>query len=331
MKFRWLYCPIFALYVFTAKAQTAQLSDDDNFPHSHYQYFALTCLSGFGVMFPHTVQGAINVSFPYTSTNETTGVTTNNIFQSNTQKVYHSVRPYWNCVEISGGGLRQFFNLNVAVGLYSNWNYSVPESVSLGYGYSWYLNGFKEHEKNVADKRFVFKTSVNVSYLDENSNSLGFIDNTNNTIQALGHTVNSRYSYVPTFLSWFLSDADGKDAAAKNLIVSYAQKEFSLFPKISIANNPFRHASADGKKMSRVSVSWELSLGYNIPLYDKGGISFIQNDGKNTHSTILNSPISLKTQGLTFLYNGKPTVSTPFHFSDLYVSFAYRFTFGSYK
>jgi len=317
------------LFVFTFRTQAQIIEADSLANYTHYHYYAITYASGAGFSIsPKTATGIADISFPYTSTDATTGITTSNIFQFPAQKKYSNVEWRYALLELEYGGLKHFLTYNL---FFSNEGYGV----NAGYGFIWYFNGLGEHEKNVINKRFVFKASMNVAYYmyggNTSSNMLsGTIDNTNSTIHVLGHTANPQYTET-TY------DDDGNEIGtntytAKNLDVSYEQQELSLLPRISIGSNPYRRRFkfkndniVDVRR--RLKVFWELSLGYNIPLYDWGGIELVQNDGsKNGNDNSLSgSPVSLKNKGLTFLYNGKQITTTPFHFSGLYIAFAIRF------
>jgi hypothetical protein len=337
MKFRLLYCLAFALCIFagtTAKAQIPQLPDDYHsdsidkvfngtdtdiinniLSHPRYRYISWILGSGANVLFLNkTTGGTIGVGFPYTATDATTGVTSNYTFQSQNQTIYRTVNPYWNMFRLNIGWLRSFCNYDLSIG-------SPFLSFSIGYGYSWYLNGFGEHEKNMADRRFVLRASINVFVNDDISGvSLGNIDNKNRTIQVLGVTAKPTYTQDET-------DDDGNDYtetdSAHNLKIFYKQYEGALMPKISIGSNPYRHAtlSKDGTYLQGRYTNWELSLGYNIPFSDEGEIILRQDS--NPDNPI--GTFQLNTHGLTYMYNGKPTIFAPFRFSGLYVSFALYF------
>jgi hypothetical protein len=294
------------LFFATTKAQIE--NSDSIINYKHYQYYAVTFFSGASVLIPRTVRGTVNVSFPYTSTDATTGVTTNQVFQSNTQRVYHDVKPYINALGIEIGGLRQIYDLSLSVGIFSPPNYNNP-NVSIGYGYSWYFNRWGEHKKSIIDNRFVFRASLNLSYAltggDGGQTVLGNINTTNNTIKALGLIIKS-----PDTTYYKSSNGQTKSSISysKNLMISYYQRELSLLPKITIGNNPYRNPlifknkKHGGMILRSMAIRWELSLGYNIPVYDWGGIQLAQNNGHVSDTKDLKgSPISLKTQGLTFL------------------------------
>jgi hypothetical protein len=318
---------LFCLLCGVAKAQIRQLPDlqpannedslsnEDNY--THYHYLSLTLFSGGSVLImPKAMMGRADISFPYTSTDATTGITTNRVFQSSLQKVFNNPKLEWDLLGFEFGGLRYFFTSNWSFDL----NTRIVGNVSGGYGHMWYFNGLGEHANNVIDKRFVLKASMNVVY-DVNDGNIGIIDNTNSTINVLGLTANPQYTETT-------SDDDGNTEtdtySAQNLNISYVQKELSLSPRISIGNNPYGRkgifVAKDGTRLL-----WELSIGYNIPIYDWGGIELDQDDGNSNDNTNgIGGTISLKNPSLTFIYNGEKRTSTPFRLSGIYIALTFR-------
>jgi hypothetical protein len=291
-------------------------------------YSAATLLTGMGFKIPiHSSSGAVRLNFPYTSTDDITGITTNQIFHSNRGSVVsNNVQPYWLFFEYELGGLKHFYSLNFSAGK--------GFGVSTGYGFMWYFNGFGEHKKNVVNKRYVFKASMNIGYEQFAGRTLlGTIDNSNKTIGLLG------YAAEPTFdITTSIDNGDGTTSyetdtySAQDLNVSYSQTEWLLIPKISIGNNPYRSSASKNagnssihKKHKRINkLLWDLSLGYNIPFSNKGGLQLTQDDGSGNSAGLNSSLVSLNTPGVAFMYNGKPTTSTLFHLSGLFISLSLR-------
>ena len=159
------------------------------------------------------------------------------------------------------------------------------------------------------------------------------IDNYNKIINALGYTANPQYTETST-------DDDSNDESdtytEKNLNVYYEQRNWSLLPRISIGNNPYRNAlkfklkKNGGLKAVPKIITWELSVGYQIPIHDWGGIKLVQDDGNGNSNKITKPFVNLNTQDLTFTYNGKKITSPPFRLSGLYVSLAIRFGLSRY-
>jgi len=317
---------LFCLFYSVAKAQTTQFSSlqtpnnensfnsEDNVNYTHFHYLSLTLFSGGSILImPKTALGTTNITFPYTSTDATTGVTTNHVFQSQFQRVFNNPKFKWDVLGFEYGGLKHFFT--------SNWSFDthtrIIGNVSAGYGFMWYFSGLDEHANNILDKHFVFKASMNVVY-DMDAGNIGTIDNTNSVINVLGLTANPQFTTT-------ISDDEGNNTEtdtcrAINLNISYEQKELSLLPRISIGNNPYGRKAIfkDGTKLL-----WELSLGYNIPLYDWGGIKIDQDDG-NGNTNSINGTIKLKNQGLNFIYKGEKRTSTPFRLSGIYIALTFR-------
>ena len=304
------------------------LNSGNTFHYTHYRYFSITPLTGIGMTIPvHTSSSGMNLAFPYTSTNEITDAVNNNAsFQANSGIIVSDkVQPYWILFGLEMGGLGHFYALDGSIG--NNLN------ISAGYGWFWYFNSPGEQWKNSVNKRFVFKTSVNIAYEEGDGRTLlGTIDNTDKTIHLLGHTAS------PTFeLTTAVDNGDGTTSSetdtypARNLNVSYSQTEWLLIPKIGIGNNPYRSSVSnnvnDPVVHKNVKILWELSLGYKIPFANRGGIQLSQNDGNGNSSNLNTSLISLKTPGVVFMHNGKPTTSAFFHFSELFISLS--FSIGS--
>ena len=332
---------LFCLLCNTAKAQVAQLPDlqtpdedslgnVDNAIPTHYSYQSYACFTGVGVKIPRTITGGtVSVSFPYTST-DAAGVTTNNVFQSSGKNtVYNNVKPYVTLFGLEAGGLKHFYSLDFSLGGDAS---IVGFNISTGYGFLWYFNGLGEHEKNVVNKRFVFKASVNVVWdLYSGSALLGTIDNANKTINILGYKANPTFDVAST-------DGDGNietdTYSAQNLDILYTHTEWSLLPKISIGNNPYKSSKSRNTDNSfdhkKAKLLWDLSIGYNIPFYYKEGILLRQDDDNDNSEKVNNSLISLKTPSVNFMYNGKRTTSTPLRFSGLFVSLSFRIGISKY-
>jgi len=301
-------------------------SSDDYPNYTNYQFYDFVLFTGGGVMFPfHSSSGAVGLGFPYTSTDATTGIIANNVFQSKRGTViYNKVKPYWIPLLFEAGGLKHFFSIDFSAG-----SGQVDDiALSTGYGFLWYFNGLGEHEKNIVNKRFMFKASINIAWNQYGGlTSLGTIDNSNRTINLLGHTA------PPTFDITTTDDNGNSETdtyTAKNLNVYYKQTDWLLMPKISIGNNPYRGKWSKRYPSTKQKILWDFSLGYNIPIINKGGIQLVQDDGKGDTQNLINSLISLKTPNATFLYNGKQITSSPFRLSSLYISFSIRYNISWY-
>ena len=243
------------------------------------------------------------------------------MFVSQNKNVNPAAKFYYAPLGFEVSSKKHFFTASVL-------SFGSGVNISTGYGFIWNLNSAKSVCQNIMNKRFIIKSSLDVVYDDNvyglNRMKLGSINNDSSYIKILGLVAS------PTFKA--VSNKTNKTFTAKNLDIGYAQEELSLLPKITIGNNPYRNGSpptgkyayyhADPKARIRNKAIWELSVGYNVTLYDRGGIIFYQDAGdKNHDSKRLRSPISLKTNGLTVLYNNKPIIAAPHRYSGFYISF----------
>lgn len=304
------------------KVNPQNLNSDSIYISKHFGYFSISLLSGVDLVIPHKDNQAIGLNFPYQIT-DSSGTVSNKAFGSQNKRIYHSTKLLVFPIDLEVGGRSHFFNTGIVFQIFPN-GYTTSCYLSAGYGFIWHLNCFH----NNVNKKYVLKTSVNIAYnVDGGGNSssqLGSIDNENVKINLLGYTANPTYTIQAT------KHRSGGTFSAKNLDVSYSQKEFSLLPKISISNNPYNGGQPiNAKKYSNRyyvgKIFWEFSLGYNISLYDKGGIIFTQDDGNLSDKTNkIAGPVSLDNKTFTFYSNNKATSSTPYSFSGLYISFVIR-------
>lgn len=108
------------------------------------------------------------------------------------------------------------------------------------------------------------------------------------------------------------SDNHAHIYSVTDLNVYYGQLEWSIIPRLSITNSPYRHY-----------FHWEVFAGYNLPFSEKGEIIFNQNDA-NKVGTI---PITQK--GYQVNYNGRPITATPYHLYGLEVGATIGISFSS--
>ncbi|HLZ89225.1 MAG TPA: hypothetical protein VKQ52_18340, partial [Puia sp.] len=127
----------------------------------------------------------------------------------------------------------------------------------------------------------------------------GSIDNYNKTLYLLGEEAD------PTFTTGGGRYSPPKTYTARTLDVSYSQRELALLPRVSIANNPFRGYGR-----------WELSIGYNFPLVDRGGI-FLKQVGDGSSKGI-SGAVNINNSDISASYDGKPIRSAPYRFGGLY-------------
>jgi hypothetical protein len=274
-------------------------------PARNYSYVVLTVASGLGTVFGRNNNGILNVYFPY-SVNGSPGA----VFNSGDVQPYASQRMFVLPFGMEVGDKKQFLNVNFAFSVIGQWTRGID--LSLGYGRNYYLGG---HSNEPEQKALVLKPSINLCWTaDPGKNAdanLGTIDNAGNTIQALGYTANPSYTVNNTTY-----DINGDPVTttstndANTLEVTWEERAFSIVPKLTLSNNQYRKG-----------LHWELTMGYNLPLYERGGISLNQ-DGSNSVASL----IGLNNPGITATYNGSLVTSSPFHFSGFYLSFAFNFS-----
>ncbi len=279
----------------------------------HYFYYTLTPGTGISTLLTHRNDGILNISFPY-MVNGMSGYT----FNSGDQRPYAPSRVLVVPVGVEFGTWNQFVDINLEWSVIGTWAQGI--GLSVGYGHNFYLGG---HSGDILKKALVLKPSINFVWIEDGGNNssakFGSIDNTGNTIQALG------YSAGPTYdVSTDNYDANGDYIGsstiwkqyASTLDIAYVQTQYVLRPEITLSNNQYRSI-----------LRWELSLGYDITLSERGGISFYQ-DGTNPVAHL----IGLDRSGLTATYNGQPIHSTPFHFSGTLSAFCpWPFSFRKNK
>jgi hypothetical protein len=270
----------------------------------HYFYYTLRPGTGVSTLLTPHNDGILNISFPYrlNGSPET--------FNSGDQQPYISSRIFVLPLGMEVGTWNQFIDFNL------DWSFKGGSyqgvDLSVGYGHNFYLGG---HSDDIAKDRLVIKPSINFVWREDGGGSasakLGSIDNTGNTIEALGYTAGPTYDVTT-------SDYDGNGDYigsststnnASTLDIVYTQTQYAIRPEIALSNNQYRK-----------TLHWELSAGYDITLSERGGIALTQ-DGSNPVAHL----IELDRPGLTATYNGQSLHSTPYHFSGFYLRFALDF------
>jgi hypothetical protein len=280
-------------------------------PTREYSYSILTLGTGFSTLFTRNNNGLLNVTFPY-SVNGTPGYT----FNSGDLQPYASPKMFVVPFVFEGGDDKQFLTIGLAFSVIGQWTRGT--NLSFGYGRNYYFGG---HSSAIEGKSLVFKPSINISWTRDaghnNSAGLGSIDNEGNSIQVLGYTATPSYDVSST-----TTDANGNDITttttndASTLDITYVQREFAITPKLTLSNNQYRKG-----------LHWELALGYNLAVHERGGISLKQ-DGNNVVASLVDLDHG---GGLAATYNGKTVTTTPFHFSGFYLSFMFNFSLYKYK
>ena len=295
----------------SVRAQSPTTDASRTKPNDHY--FSLCLLTGVGLQFCNRTGGSISISVPYSST-DASGTATNHILTTPAKKVYAPVRPDVAPFGVEIGRLRRFSHFAVSFPLEEGM-WTDGARMEAGYGFNWYLNRRKEHYRDPRKKAFVVKTALNVVYSwdrgGDDAGRLGRIDNAAKTVQVLGvgagpsFTIpGSRYSSSQTYQSEYLN-------------LSYAQREFSLLPRIILSTNPYRY-----------DPRFELAIGYAIPLAERGAIFFAQDDG-HSHKQTLEKSVNIDDPAITAVYDGRIIRSVPYRLGGPYLSLA--MTFGHKK
>jgi hypothetical protein len=298
--------------LFAAYSAHAQLPVDSSRLNKYFHYSSFTLTMGAAAQFFGHSNGLLSVSFPYVVT-DSSGTSANNVFYAQKRKIYNGSKLYWFPVLVEIGRLHHFFDLGVSWSTVEG-EFTNGVDFTAGYGFIWYVDGRHRSRGSAHPQRFAIKAALQVTYSTDASGSsseeLGSIDNSNKTIYLLGHTAG------PTFTTQASRSTPAKTYEASTLIVAYSQREFSLLPRISIANNPYRSY-----------LRWELMIGYNFPWYDRGGI-FLQQQSNDEYQG-LGGSVNINNPAITASYNNRPITKAPYRFSGLYASLL--LSFGGHK
>ena len=292
-----------------AQPGTDPNASSDHYPsRRNYFYYTVTLGTGIGVLHAPD-NGLLNVSFPYSVDGYDT------VFRSASIRPYARSKVFVIPIGAEIGGLHQFINMNASLSVIGKWTKGF--NFSFGYGRNFYLDGFK-HSSTIEGKAWVIKPSLSISYTRDNGDNsdaiLGSINNTGKTINVLGQVANPTFDVTTTS-----TDDDGNSTSttstynASSLNIAYVQREFALMPKLTISNNPFKKGP-----------HLELTLGYNIPLHERGGISLLQDAGNNNLHYVSHL-VDLNHEGITATYNGRRITGAPFVFSGFYLNFTLSF------
>lgn len=288
------------LAVYTAHAQQTV---DSSRVLKHFHYSSVTLLSGAAAQFFGKSSGLLSVNFPYSVT-DSAGNSTNNVFSAQKKNIYNGSKLYFFPISVEIGRLRHFWE----VGIYwATLERELTNAITLtaGYGFIWYVDPRHRSPADAHLQRFAIKASLLLSYNADggssSSETFGSIDNANKTIYLLG------YAAGPTFTTEASRYSPAKTYTVNTLQISYTQKELSLLPRISIANNPYRSGGR-----------WEWTIGYNFPCYDGGGILLTQE--ANGQSQTLGRPVAINDPAVNASYNNKPITKAPYRFGGFYTS-----------
>ena len=268
-----------------------------------YQCYSM----GIGDFFLPTTNDKLQISFPYTSTNQS-GILTNYTFTSKQIEPFsnqlYSLDMNWEC-----GNLKHFFTTQCLL-------VNGVTNISAGYGYNFYFNRIKYND-NEKEGRYnlnrlkqnqsevMFKLSLNLVYNNfsgSGTDNLGNIDNENQTINILG------IESDPTFTTEEKESKYSKPKTvvheAKSIDIGYDQNDWLIMPRIGISSNPMKHI-----------FHWEFDLSYNFPFSEKEGLSLSRND-ELSESDQLSGLISVKKGIYTTTLKNKIITTNPYKFYD---------------
>ncbi|HLY68975.1 MAG TPA: hypothetical protein VKR53_04555 [Puia sp.] len=265
--------------------------------HDHYVSFG--ALTGGSVLLAGGNKGNLSISFPYT-VSTLSGARSDSVFKSKAIQPFAQLKAFALPIFLEVGNEKQFLYFRflsiAAIGDYAGCNFS------LGYGRSIWVHTRHGHAANITDRQFVIKPSVNIEltpYRGFDNGSpfyLGTIDNRNKYIKVLGYTAGPTFTVHGKYNSVY--NANTLDAV-------YAQTELAVVPKISISNNPFKHL-----------FHWQINMGYNIDLFNRGGIILRQNFYESIKKP---SIINFDDRGIVAKYNGHTITSVPYNLSGFYL------------
>lgn len=268
-------------------------------------YVSFCALTGSSFLFSNNKNGALSISFPYTVTS-TGGARSDSIFNSKSIQPYKQLKAFVFPLYLEVGSLRNFYTAQFFVsiiGAASGYNYT------LGYGRNFYFNKHFYAKKNISDNSFVIKTFMRIAYTnyrgyDEGSPFyLGNIDNENKYINVLGNVA------APTYTT---SGKSPQTYEAKTLDIIYSQNEWALAPGISISSNPYKHY-----------FFWQVEMGYNFVLHEKGGIILLQNNFNKIKT------LDLSESRIKVSYNNTLIKSAPYIVDGFYAGVKAGFSIRS--
>lgn len=281
---------------------SAQPASTDPSQPSHGGSLTATFLTGADMLFPRHDNGMLNITLPYSET-DASGNTTTHLFSGQSNKAYFPRRVFLFPAALGFGTYHHFFDYYAFLGIVDG-NAALSITLSVGYGYNFHWFPGNSYLTRSSKRHFTITPALNFVYNSDKSNHtalLGTIDNTGATVHVLGSNVG------PAFTVYYRSGAT--TYAAKNLNLYYGQDEVSLLPRVILASSTFKY-----------KLVWELSIGYNIALFDSGAINMQQDDG-NGHSNDAGNTVSLKNKDIYLSFNNRRTSDAPYHFSGLYLSF----------
>jgi hypothetical protein len=255
--------------------------------------------AGVGLFLYKSMPGQMQVTFPYTITDQN-GNKTNNIFTSKSINMINNQQIPAGFVNMEFGYPKYFIDLKYFLAQYYN-------GYSVGCGLNFYLNLLNEsNEGKFYEKGILFRPSINFAsnkYVGayDNSNDFGDIDNKNKTINLLGYTSDSTYTYVTG--KWPFHTIN--TATVNDLDITFVQRDFFITPNISLCSNPYRHY-----------FHWELDIAYNLLIGEKSGLELLQNGDNQLESSNI---VRLNSGKYFTTFNNNTITSTPLKLNKIFI------------
>jgi hypothetical protein len=263
-------------------------------------YFSCTVLTGGAVQFFRKRTGLFSVGFPYSAV-DGSGATTTGTFSAEQRNVFGSASAFVGPLAFEAGWRHDFvhFELSFLLGK----GVSAPGWKSFfGYGRICYTGSY------------AIKFSLNLSITSDprqGGDKLGDIDNSNKTVYLPGGESPS------TFIT-----GRNETINVSTLEVTYAQREWSLMPEVSLLPNPYRKPN-----------HFELSVGYTLPISEYGGLNFIQqgsSTSSGTASHLLPGP-NILSSGIAASYNNQPLKAPLYRFGGFYLELRFDVAYWKKK
>ena len=283
----------------------AQRTGDPGSNGRHYRYHSVSFFTGAAAQFHAKRDGLLSVSFPYKVV-DASGDTTSAVFQGQKSGIYNPARYLLTFVAIEEGRRHAFIHLDAYWSFvpWGGWGFQGL----IGYGRIWYL-GRRDLSQNGPERRYALKFSVNfigcTEFPADGNYVLGSIDNWNQTIYLLGQEAD------PTFSKSTSRYGGTQTYNVNTLDICYYQTEWSFMPKVSILPNPYRQHKL-----------FELTIGYNLPVYEYNELSFVQRADEASQSA---GTVHLSNRNVSASYNGKPFRPGTFRFQGLYLALNFDF------
>ena len=244
--------------------------------------------------------GTLNVKFPYTLTNRSTGIASTSMFTSTTENLTGTGKWVYPGVGLEAG--KENFSVEAALGWYFNqWS----DHLYFGINYRFILNKIHAQPErytfgtnSVPGKfgihligDFPVKISCGIFYWQPIW-KLGDINISDKEFFALGHVMQDRDSLIA--------------AGNGNVTVLFHQNYVAFTPNFSIGYRP---------QNGRIDLSFRISP--MITIAERGGLRFVMRNSGNvewapTNGISLESVIPLDTIPMTATFNGERISTTPF-------------------